>query len=219
MPNNPPVPSLGASPAAAMLPGGVLAPGFAGPSWLRWMAVIKAAFADPMTDEEIALFREIADRDPPKRRVRELWCVIGRGGGKDSVASGIAASLALRDYRKYLRPGEKPTVVCIASDRTQAQIVQGYILGYFHDYDELRPLIAKENADGVELTNGVAITIATNSFKGIRGRTIVAAILDEVALRSRHEPRARTTSKVCRCSPLRGFGWWMTGAWSTSWSV
>ena len=45
-------------------------PWFSGPSWAMWKAVLKGAFAIPMTPEELALFRAVAQRDPPKRRVR-----------------------------------------------------------------------------------------------------------------------------------------------------
>jgi hypothetical protein len=44
-----------------------------------------------MTEAEIEFFRTIAERDPPKTRVREIWVVVGRRGGKDSIASLIAA--------------------------------------------------------------------------------------------------------------------------------
>src|SRR6516165_11024801 len=33
----------------------------------------------------------------------------------------------------------------------------------------------------IELTNGVEIIVATNSFRAIRGRTVACAILDEIA--------------------------------------
>ena len=46
-----------------------------------WKAVLKGAFAIPMTPEELALFRAVAQRDPPKRRVRELNAIVGRRGG------------------------------------------------------------------------------------------------------------------------------------------
>ena len=39
--------------------------------------------------------------------------------------------LALCDYRQHLRPGEVPVILCLASDRDQARIVHGYIVGYF----------------------------------------------------------------------------------------
>jgi hypothetical protein len=55
--------------------------------WNGWRAILKGAFglADRMTPQELAFFREVADRDPPRRKVRELWCAISRRGGKDSA--------------------------------------------------------------------------------------------------------------------------------------
>jgi hypothetical protein len=44
---------------------------------------LKAAFALKMGSEELALFRAVAERDPPKKRVRELWVIAGRRAGKD----------------------------------------------------------------------------------------------------------------------------------------
>jgi len=79
----------------AMDDGELFEPWFRGASWDGWRAVLKAAFALPMSAEEVAFFRSIAgDRDPPRRRVRELWCIVGRRGGKDSIASLIAAHAA-----------------------------------------------------------------------------------------------------------------------------
>src|ERR1700746_3883578 len=69
-------------------------PWFRGPSWDGWRTILKAAYALPMSGEEVEFFHSVADRDPPERPVRELWCIVGRGGGKDSVASVIAAHSA-----------------------------------------------------------------------------------------------------------------------------
>ena len=83
-------------------------PWFAGPSWSTWRAVLKGAFAIEMTADELKLFRAVAQRDPPKHRVRELWAIVGRRGGKDSVASVVACYAAgFVDYRGILRPGER----------------------------------------------------------------------------------------------------------------
>ena len=45
---------------------------FDGESWNGWRAILKGAFglADRMTPQELAFFREVADRDPPRRKVR-----------------------------------------------------------------------------------------------------------------------------------------------------
>jgi hypothetical protein len=81
---------------------------FEGPSWDRWHAVLRAAFALPMSARDLELFAEVSgNRAPPKRRVKELVCAIGRGGGKDSVASAIAIFLGCTSDFSRLRPGER----------------------------------------------------------------------------------------------------------------
>jgi hypothetical protein len=155
---------------------------FVGPSWNVWRAVLKAAFAIPMTVRELQLFRTVADRDPPERRVRELWVIAGRRGGKDSIASLIAASAAaFTDYTPMLRPGERASILCLAVDRQQARIALDYSRAYFEQVPLLCGLVERETADGLELTNGAEIVVSTNSFRAVRGRSIACAIFDEVA--------------------------------------
>jgi hypothetical protein len=84
-------------------------------------------------------------------------------------------------YKQYLRPGERAVVMCLAVNREQARIVHRYIAAYFAKNQLLRPLVARETDDGLELTNGVDIIVATNSYRAVRGRTIVCVILDEVS--------------------------------------
>jgi hypothetical protein len=158
-------------------------PWFEGETWDGWRAVLKAAYALPMTSDEIDFFRSVADRDPPARRVRELWCIVGRRGGKDSVASVIAAhSAALFTEGHRLRPGERALVMCLAVDRDQAKIVLNYTKSYFEDVELLKGMLAKKpTATGFELTNNVDVVISTNSFRSVRGRPILCAILDETA--------------------------------------
>src|SRR5215470_2846023 len=79
---------------SAMNHPGLFGPWFPGASWDHWRTVLKAAFALPMTEAERGFFHSVAERDPPTKQVRELWCVVGHGGGKDSVASLIAAYAA-----------------------------------------------------------------------------------------------------------------------------
>ena len=67
---------------------------FSGPSWENWFTILKGAFAQSLNEAEFARFVEIAERDPPARRCRELWLAIGRRGGKDSIASAIATYFA-----------------------------------------------------------------------------------------------------------------------------
>jgi hypothetical protein len=161
---------------------GGFAPWFRGASWWPWRVVLKAAFALPMVDDEIAFFRSIADRDPPKRRVKELWIIVGRRGGKDSIASVIAGygAAAFVDTGN-LRPGERALVVCLAVDRDQAKIVLNYTRSYFTDIADLQSIVRNDTASGFELDNSVDVSILTSNFRSVRGRPVLCAVLDECA--------------------------------------
>jgi hypothetical protein len=156
---------------------------FAAPSWWHWKLVLRAALGERLRSDEVEVFREISGgRDPPQRRVRELWLAIGRRAGKDSIASALATYLAIYgDFKKHLRRGEKAVILCLAVDRTQAEIVFDYIRGYLEEIPLLRVMLVSASNGVIELTNGVKIVVVTNSFRAIRGRTVACAILDEIA--------------------------------------
>jgi hypothetical protein len=71
--------------------------------------------------------------------------------------------------------------MCLACDRDQAKIVLNYTRSYFTDIDLLKDMVISETAYGFELNNNIDITVATNSFRSVRGRPVLCAILDETA--------------------------------------
>jgi hypothetical protein len=158
-------------------------PWFAGPSWSGWRAILKAAYALPLTADETVFFKSIAGgREPPDRQVRELWLICGRRSGKTAVASAISAfSSALFNQQDRLRRGEKACVACVAVDRAQSRIVLGYIKSFFADIPMLEDLVTRSTAIGFQLSNSVDVEVVTNSFKSIRGRPFAVVILDECA--------------------------------------
>src|SRR5258708_2395418 len=92
----------------------LLGPYFDGPSWDRWKAVIRAAYALRMSPRDIELFKEVSgDREPPTSPVKELVCCIGRGGGKDSIASALVTYIGCYADHSGLRPGEHGTVLLL----------------------------------------------------------------------------------------------------------
>jgi hypothetical protein len=158
-------------------------PWFSGPSWATWRSVLKGAFAILMDDNELKLFRAVASRDPPKRRVRQLWVCSGRRAGKDSITSAICAYAAgFTDYRAdgLLRPGEAATVMCLAVDKQQASIIQKYTAGYFAKVPLLKPLVTRETSDGFELSTGAELIVLAPNFGNIRGRSVACCVMDEV---------------------------------------
>jgi hypothetical protein len=157
-------------------------PWFQGPSWNGWGAILKAAFGLPMTRGERMLFRAVAQRDPPRKRVRELWIIAGRRAGKDSIASVIGTWFAaFENYDGRLRPGEFATVLSLAVDRLQAKIQLRYSMAYFERIPMLAGLVTRESADGLELSTGAELTILANNFRSVRGRSLACTILGECA--------------------------------------
>jgi hypothetical protein len=159
-------------------------PWFAGPSWSTWRAVLKGAFCVEMDAEELKLFHTVAgERDPPKKRVRQLVVVAGRRAGKDSIASAICAYAAgFTDYHAegLLRPGEAASVMCLAVDKQQASIIQKYTAGYFQRVPLLKPLVTRETSDGFELSTGATLEVLASNFRNIRGRSVACCVMDEV---------------------------------------
>lgn len=159
---------------------------FKADSWAVWRVIDKALFGEPLDDTELAIFTEITGRtEAPTEASTEAWFICGRRSGKDVKASALASYLATfgaeqMGFLDNLVEGETGVVQLIAVDRKQAKVCLGYLRAYFK-----RPLLAqmveKSTAEGLELTNGLAIEITTNDQRSSRGRTVVAAVFDEVA--------------------------------------
>lgn len=154
---------------------------FDGPSWAAWHAVLKALFALAMTPGELATFRTLTGRtSAPKSPARELWCVCGRRSGKTRIAALIAVFLStMRTYQ--LAPGERGVLMVVAADKRQARVARRYVGALLKSVPALAQLVRRETADIVELSTGIAIEVATASFKTTRGFTLIGAIGDEIA--------------------------------------
>lgn len=164
-------------------------PFFEGESFTAWRAFHSAMFAEPMSDAELAIYRECTGRqEPPAEPVKEATLIIGRRGGKSRNLALIATHLATaRDYSPYLALGEVGTVAVLASDRKQARSIFRYVQGMLHGVPDLAALIVEETQESITLANGpggaakVAIEIHTASFRVTRGYTFIAVLCDETA--------------------------------------
>jgi hypothetical protein len=161
-------------------------PWFTGDSWGPWRVIDKAVFGLPLTEAELPLFRELTGRDePPTEQASEAWFIIGRRGAKTVKAASLGVYLAtigaeLFGYRDCLTRGERGVVQILAVDRAQARVCLHYIKAFF-EQPMLARLVERETQDGIDLNNSLAIEVATNDKRRVRGRTVVAAIFDEVA--------------------------------------
>jgi hypothetical protein len=159
----------------------VLGSAFSGPTWATWRAVLKAAHALPLTDDERAIVTELSKRSVfPTSPVRELWLLLGRRSGKSIIAALLAVwATCCQTYA--LAPGEVGTFVVVAADRKQARIIKRYIAGLLRSHGSLEAVIARETAEAIWLTNGLVVEIHTCSWKTLRGYTCIGAAVDEVA--------------------------------------
>ena len=151
-----------------------------GTSWLTWRAVLIATVGEDLTPDEAERFRIVADRRTEDLRVALLAAFVGRRGGKDTAAAVMVAYLALC-RRWSLAPGEVGTVLVLAVDRDQAQVAFKRILGILQAVPLLAAEIVNVTRESIELANGIEIKVATADGAAVRGRTLVAAVLDEFA--------------------------------------
>jgi hypothetical protein len=151
-------------------------------SWDAWFAFFAALFGLPMNAGQLATFSQCTGRTtPPSEPVQEAFMVIGRRGGKSFALALLGTYLGcFKRYRQYLAPGERATVMIIATDRRQARIILRYIRALL-DIPMLKSMVVREDAESFDLNNSVTIEVMTASFKSTRGYTSAAILCDELA--------------------------------------
>jgi hypothetical protein len=152
-------------------------------TWQVWKVFLAALFALPMDEAARAIYKQFTGRDDvPTEQCNEAWLACGRRSGKSRVASLICVFLAcFRDYSKVLAPGEVGVCMVIASDKRQARVVLSYIDALFSQIPILSRMVESRTRESITLTNRIRIEVHTASFRSVRGYTVVAAVLDEVA--------------------------------------
>jgi hypothetical protein len=150
-------------------------------TWGTWLAALKAGFGLNLSPEERITFKQIAgNREPPKHKVAQLWAIAGRGSGKSRIAAAVAVYRACLPEHD-LDPGEVGSVLVLAGSRDQAGMVFGYAEAFLRTSPILRKMIQSVTAHEIKLTNNVVVAVHTNSFRLIRGRTLLACVFDEIA--------------------------------------
>ena len=150
-------------------------------TWSTWLVVLRAAFGLQLSRSDRRMFATIAGRrTPPKRRVRELWAAIGRRAGKSRIAAALAVYFAAFVPHK-LAAGERGMVLVLAASQEQSRSTFSYALAFLRESPALKREIVETTCNEIRLRNGIVIAIHTNSFRTVRGRTLIACIFDELA--------------------------------------
>ncbi len=133
-------------------------------SWETWLAVLKAAFGLRLTPDQQQLFASVAgNRAPPTKRVRELWAIIGRRGGKSRMAAALAVYVVCFNKQK-LAHGERGMVLVLAASVEQARVVFSYALAFLQTSPVLRQEVVDYTRSEIRLRSGITIAIHANSF-------------------------------------------------------
>lgn len=152
-------------------------------SWHAWEIYLSALFGLPIGAEDMGLFRQCTGLTrPPENRARESFVICGRRSGKSFISSIVAIYLAcFKNWTPYLSPGERGWIFVIANDKNQAGIIKKYISGILHGNRLLKAKVQGETKEEIELSGNVGIAVKTSSYRTLRGYTLLAAILEEMA--------------------------------------
>jgi hypothetical protein len=153
-------------------------------SWHAWEIYLSALFGLPIVKTaDLDVFKKCTGLDvPPANLARESYVICGRRSGKSFISAVIAVYLAcFKDWTPFLAPGERGWIFVVANDKSQAGIIKNYISGILGGNKLLRMNVQNETKEEIELKGNVGIAIKTCSYRTLRGYTLVAAILEEMA--------------------------------------
>ena len=153
-----------------------------GDTWRVWRVMLIAMMGEPLTADELEIFRKFTGRKKlPTERVKEIWGIVGRRGGKSRAMAVLAVYLAALCEHPELVKGETGVALVIAPDLKQARVILEYAVGAIEDAPLMRQRIAGRTADTLSLTNNVKLEVRSSSFRRIRGLTAIAVMADECA--------------------------------------
>jgi hypothetical protein len=155
---------------------------FGGPTFENWRTVAKIIDGLPLTESELALYRQFTGRsEPATMPFDEAYLIKPRRAGGTLFGAACGLHAALKDYRSLLGPGEVATTALIASDRRQARQLMNYVQGLIEESPIISAELVKMNAETVEFAHRSIIEVHTGSFRSTRGYSFACVLLDELA--------------------------------------
>jgi hypothetical protein len=146
--------------------------------------LLKAIYGLPLEGEELELWRQCTGREAyPGTPFGEVTVVAGARAGKDSrIAAPVAVYEALFDgHERSLARGERGVIPLVAQDARATKVAFRYIKDYLTRSPLLGGMVEEPLAAEITLTNGLTIACFPCTLRSLRGWSIPAAVLDEVA--------------------------------------
>ncbi len=147
--------------------------------------LLRAIYGEPFPSaEHTAIWEQCTGRlNEPLAPFGEVTVVAGARSGKDSrIAAPIMVYEAVfGGHQAQLARGERAIVPLVAQDARAARIAFGYVKDYFTRSPLLAGLVEEPLASGLVLANRVTISCFPCTLRSLRGWSIPAAVMDEVA--------------------------------------
>ena len=160
------------------------------------LAVLRSVYGLPLSHSELKIYRHGTARQTyDAQEEREITIVAGRRSGKTSkIAAPIVCFEAFRDHG--LPPGEEGVVMLLACTIAQARIVFRYIRNHLRNSPILSKRIVNATKNEIKLDNNIVIGCYACTYDGVRGRTIVGAVCDEIGFWADEDGAANSAEEV-----------------------
>lgn len=146
--------------------------------------LLRAIYGLPLDAEQLDVWRTCTGRDTyPQARFGETTVVAGARAGKDSrIAAPIACYEAVfGGHHERLAKGERGVIPIVAQDERATRIAFGYVRDYLMRSPILAQCVADERKRELVLTNGLSVCCFPCTVSALRGWSIPAGVMDEVA--------------------------------------
>lgn len=147
-------------------------------------ALLRAVYALPMNAEQLDLFRECTGRaDPPTNPFQEVCVIAGARSGKDSRIAGpiVCYEALFGGHEAHMHKGERGVIPLVAQDLRATRIAFSYIRHYLTESPLLTGEVEEVLASEIALRSGMAILCFPCTQRSLRGWSIPAAVMDELA--------------------------------------
>ena len=176
------------------------------PTWLGLKislpqeTLLRAIYGLPLTDEQHECFTACTGRSVyPGTPFSEATVIAGRRSGKDSrIATPVVLYEAFFGGHEHkLSIGERGVIPIVAQDERGSSIAFNYLSSYVMDHRLLSKMVAELLKSELRLTNRMNLVCFACTAKALRGYSIPAAVMDEVAF-FRSESGATVDGEVQR---------------------
>lgn len=146
--------------------------------------LLRAIYGLPMSQDQLDLWHACTGREcPPTAPFGEVTVIAGARAGKDSrIAAPIVCYEAVfGGHERHLARGERAVIPLVAQDQRATRIAFSYIRDHLTSSPLLVGMVEEVLASEITLTNGVTIYCFPCTQRSLRGWSIPAAVLDELA--------------------------------------